>query len=153
MEKWKKILDNHGYAGAIITDLSKAFDTLNHELLTAKLHSYGFGKSALMLINSYLKNRWHTTKINSAYGTWKELIVGVPQVICPDIYFNDLFFILEETESINYADDTNLYACDLDLSNLIRKLECDALIAIEWFECKYMKLNSDKCQFYCGKYA
>ena len=32
VEKWKKILDNHGYAGAIITDLSKAFDALNHEL-------------------------------------------------------------------------------------------------------------------------
>ena len=53
--EWKKILDNHGYAEAIITDLSKAFDTLNHELLIAKLHVYGFGKCALMLIHSYLK--------------------------------------------------------------------------------------------------
>ena len=44
VEKWKKILDNHGYAGAIITDLLKAFDTINHELLIAKLHAYGFGK-------------------------------------------------------------------------------------------------------------
>ena len=138
VEKWKKILDNHGYAGAIITDRSKAFDTMNHELLIAKLHVYGFGRSALMLINSYLKNRWHTTKINSAYSTWKELIVGVPQgsVLGPllfNIYFNDLFFILEETESINYADDNNLYACDMDLSNLISKLESGALIVIECF--------------------
>ena len=46
-----------GYAGAIITDLSKAFDTINHELLIAKLHAYGFEKSALRLINSYLNNR------------------------------------------------------------------------------------------------
>ena len=58
VEKWKEIIDNHGYAGAIITDLSKAFDTINHELLIAKLHAYGFEKSALMLINSYLKNKF-----------------------------------------------------------------------------------------------
>ena len=152
VEKWKKILDNHGYAGAIITDLSKAFDTINHELLIAKLHAYGFEKSALILINNYLKNRWHKTKVNSAYSTWRELIEGVPQgsVLGPllfNIYFNDLFYILEETEAINYADDTNLYACDMDLSNLIRKLEYDALIAIEWFECNYMKLNRGKCHF------
>ena len=46
-------------------DLSKAFDTLNHELLVAKLHAYGFGKESLMLLISYLSNRWQRTKINT----------------------------------------------------------------------------------------
>ena len=152
VEKWKKSLDNHGYAGAIITDLSKAFDTINHELLIAKLHAYGFEKSALKLISNYLTNRWHKTKINTSYSTWKELLKGVPQgsVLGPllfNIYFNDLFYFLEETEAINYADDTNLYACDMDLGNLIRRLEHDSLIVIEWFESNYMKLNGDKCHF------
>ena len=41
LEKWKQSLDNHGYAGAVIMDLSKALDTINHELLIAKLHAYG----------------------------------------------------------------------------------------------------------------
>ena len=54
IEKWKKSLDGHGYFGAIITDLSKAFDTINHELLLAKLHSYGFNSNSLLLIKSYL---------------------------------------------------------------------------------------------------
>ena len=56
-EKWKKVLDDIGYAGAVLMDLSKAFDTINHELLTAKLHAYGFGKEALTLIASYLSDR------------------------------------------------------------------------------------------------
>ena len=49
-EKWKKILGDIGYAGAVLMDLSKAFDTINHELLVAQLHPYGFSKEALTLL-------------------------------------------------------------------------------------------------------
>ena len=71
-------LDNYGYAGTIIMDLSKAFDTINHELLLAKLHAYSFDRQSLMLIRSYLENRWHRTKINTSFSTWEELLHGVP---------------------------------------------------------------------------
>ena len=64
LKKWKITLDKGGYAGAIIMDLSTAFDTINHELLLAKLHEYGFDKRALQLIKSDLTNRWHRTRIN-----------------------------------------------------------------------------------------
>ena len=47
-------------------DLSKAFDTLNHELLIAKLSAYGFNNESLKLIRSYLTNRWQRTKINKS---------------------------------------------------------------------------------------
>ena len=50
MEKWKKILDNKDFGGAVLMDLSKAFDTLNHDLLIAKLHAYGFNRDSLKLI-------------------------------------------------------------------------------------------------------
>ena len=151
LEKWKRILDKQGYTGAILMDLSKAFDTINHDLLLAKLHVYGFDKKSL-LIKNYLSNRWHRTKINMSFSSWEELLSGVPQgsVLGPllfNIYFNDLFFVLKETDASNYADDTNLHACDMDISNLIRRLEHDALIAIEWFESNYMKMNKEKCHF------
>ena len=74
LEKWRAILDKKGYAGAILMDLSKAFDTLNHELLIAKLAAYGFDKSSLLLVKSYLSNRWQRTKINKSYSSWSELL-------------------------------------------------------------------------------
>ena len=64
-----------------------------------------------------------------------------------NIYFNDLFFFFDNTEASNYADDTDLYACDMSLESLLYRLEHDAHIAIEWFESNYMKLNKDKCHF------
>ena len=152
LEKWKKSLDQKNYAGAILMDLSKAFDTINHELLLAKLHAYGFDKTALAIIKSYLTNRWQHTKINTAFSSWTELLNGVPQgsILGPllfNIYINDLFFNFAETDICNNADDTTLYACDSNLQNLITRLERDSINAIVWFENNYMKLNEEKCHF------
>ena len=151
IEKWKKSLDGKGgFAGAILMDLSKAFDTINHELLIAKLEAYGFGESALETMHSYLSDRWQRTKVNSSFSTWKQLLSGVPQgsVLGPilfNIYLNDLFYILFDV--CNFADDTTLYACDMKLENVLSQLEDNAFTAIIWFENNYMKLNQSKCHF------
>ena len=68
IERWKISLDNNGYAGGILMDLSKAFDTINHQLLIAKLNAYGFNNNALELILNYLSNRWQRTKINTTFS-------------------------------------------------------------------------------------
>ena len=103
IEKWKKILDNKGFWGVVLMDLSKAFDTLNYELLIAKFHAHGFNRDSLKLMNDYLSNRWQRTKINKGFSSWAELIQGVPQgsVLNPlpfNIYFNYLFYLAESTE-------------------------------------------------------
>ena len=54
LEKWKRSVDNSQTFGALLTDLSKAFDCYNHELLIAKLNVYGFSLNALKLIQNYL---------------------------------------------------------------------------------------------------
>ena len=56
LEKWKRSLDSYKAFGALLTDLSKAFDYLNHELLIVKLNAYGFSLPALRLIHDYLSH-------------------------------------------------------------------------------------------------
>jgi len=62
-------------------DLSKAFDysIIPHDLLIAKLNAYGFDEDALVLAYSYLKRRKQCVRINSKYGSFQEVISGVPQ--------------------------------------------------------------------------
>ena len=131
-------------------DLSKAFDTIKHDLLVAKIYAYGFSKESLKVIHSYLSNRWHRTKIHKQFSSWKELIQGVPQgsvlgSLLFNTYLNDLFYIAESTNVCNFADETTFYACKKGVNSLSNRLEHDSYLAIEWFENNSMKLNQDKC--------
>ena len=114
LEKWKSAVDKGKSFGALLTDLSKAFDCLSHELLLVKLHAYGFSIAALRLIHSYVTNRWQRTKINMSYSSGEEIIFGVPQgsILGPllfKIFLCDLFFIIKETDFSSYADDNTPY--------------------------------------------
>ena len=69
LEKWKNVVDKGKCFGALLTDLSKAFDYLSHQQLLSKLHSYGFDLLALKRIQSYLSNRKQRTKIIATYSS------------------------------------------------------------------------------------
>ena len=70
LEKWKRAVDSGQMFDALLTDLSKAFDCLDHELLIAKLNAYGFSLPALKLIHDYLPNRKQRTEVNRTYSSW-----------------------------------------------------------------------------------
>ena len=79
VEKLRQCLDNKGSTGILLTDLSKAFDCLVHDLLIAKLHAYGFEYNAIKLIYSYFNRRYQRVRINSTYSSWSEIVFDVPQ--------------------------------------------------------------------------
>jgi hypothetical protein len=111
VEYCKKALDKGNKFGILLTDLSKAFDCLLHDLLIAKLNAYGFDYLSLKLVFSYLSDRKQRVRVNSSYSEYTEIETGVPQgsILGPELYnynSNDLFlFILLYVA--NYADDNS----------------------------------------------
>ena len=149
-EMWKIALDEHKIAGAILTDLSKAFDCISHELLLAKLHAYGFSKSALKFIQDYLTERTQRVKVNGIYSTKKKLKYGVPQgsILGPllfNIFMNDIFYFLNESKLANYADDISTYLSKKGIFPFLQALKSETSTVLKWFKINEMKSNSEKC--------
>ena len=156
IDSWNKALDKGHVAGALLTDLSKAFDCINHELLIAKLDAYGFDKASLKYILSYLTDRQHRTKINNSFSSWANILAGAPQgsILAPDlfnIYTNDIFFFIAE-KLANYADDNTPHAIRKDIHTLLQSLDNETSILIKWFHDNYFKMNPEKCHLLVTKH-
>ena len=138
IEKWVWSVDGDDQAEALLTDLSKAFDCIDHELLIAKLYAFGFDKNFLYFINLYLKGRKWRTKINPSYSMFAEILFDVAQgsILGPllfNIYICDLFLENSDIDIANYADNNTLYACSSDLDPVIFKLQENTERIFRWF--------------------
>ena len=150
LEQWKDALDDKGTAAAILTDLSKAFDCLNHNLLLSKMGAYGFDKGALEFIQDYLKGRRQRTRVNDTFSSWLVLKNGVPQgsILGPllfNIFLNDMFYFIKDAKMANYADDNTVYTSKNNIQDLLKTLKDETSVIINWFRINEMKPNNDKC--------
>ena len=105
IENWKESLDQGGHYGALLTDLSKAFDCIMHDLLIAKLQAYGFDNDSLKFICNYLVDREQRVKINSSFSTWSKIEYGVPQgsILGPLLFNINTLDMLFEQKDVNLA--------------------------------------------------
>ena len=104
----KKVLDKGGYICAIFMDLSKVFDTLNHDLLIVKLGAHGFETDVLRYMKSCLTNRKQRVRVNKTFSEWERITTGVPQgsisgALLFNIFLNDLFLFISNSSLSNYA--------------------------------------------------
>ena len=150
MEKWKRSVDGGKVFDVLLTDLSKAFDCLDHELLVAKLNAYGFSLPALRLINDYLSNRRQRTRIGNSFSDWFQVILGVPQesILGPllfNIFLADQFLVLKNVDIANLADDNTPFTSANNTDDLTDPLEKVCSSLFKWFKDNLFNGNSDKC--------
>ena len=99
IENWSKFRNNKKFVGTVLLDLSKVFDSILHDLLAAKLHTYGLWEDAVTFMHSYLKRRKQGVKINGTESVFQTLLSGIPQnfILNPvlfNIFIYDLFFFI-----------------------------------------------------------
>lgn len=137
---------------AIYLDLAKAFDTVSHEILINKLHSYGFRGVCADLLRDYLSNRLQCVSVNSNKGTERVITMGIPQgtVIGPllfQLYLNDMLELRFPGSVISYADDTVLVVDDDTWEGAKVKSERGLNIILAWLNSNFLSLNMNKTKF------
>ena len=139
IEKLRKIRDKKGIFAAVLTNLSKDFDCIPHNLLIAKVSAYGFDRKSLMFISTYLESRKQRTRIGLAFSDYLNMLFGVPQgsILGPIlfiIFLSDLLYIYNDLDYANYADDTTLYVCRQNYVEAIEFLETTINNIFTWLK-------------------
>ena len=151
IEKWRKSLDDNQYAVVASLDLSKAFDSIDHDILMTKLEHLGFDNQSTTLLKSFLSGRYQAVKVKDTVSSWMQLIRGVPQgtILGPllfTLYVNDIIDQIN-CDVAQYADDTLLFTASADIDEACQKLEQNCSQLVQYFNMHKMQVNVDKTDF------
>lgn len=145
-------LNNNKYVPLLLLDLSKAFDTVDHDILLYKIKHIGLDENLQSIVCDYLSNRKFVVCSNKHQSTMQDVTSGVPQgsVLGPllfIIYMNDFVNCLDVALATQYADDTAVYTSSSDVLAARCVLENDLKHISDWFNVNKLKLNVKKTQF------
>ena len=156
-ESWKKFLDQKQFVGAVLMDISKAFDSIPHDFIArmhdliarmhdfiarmhdliarvydfiARMHACGFSRNYLLFFYSYLKRR--------------RQIVNILGPILFDIFINNLLLWISNSEVLSFADDSTIWAAASTIEELSTTVEKESQAANAWFKLNEMFVNLDK---------
>ena len=151
-DKISQAIDRKEFSVGIFLDLSKAFDTVDHDILIKKLHNYGIRGTPLLWFKDYLTHRFQQVKCNGFYSTFQLIKFGVPQgsILGPllfILYINDLPNSSSLLEFVLFADDSNVFLSHSSYDDLIRLLNEELLNISRWFKVNMLSLNLNKTNY------
>ena len=137
---------------SLFIDLSKAFDTINHQILLTKLDNYGIRGIALDWLKSYLTNRSQFVDINGKYSKKANITCGIPQgsIIGPILfilYINDLHKVSNRLKFILFADDTTILCEGDNVQTAAKMFNKEILKVNKWFQANRLSLNLTKTHY------
>ena len=160
VDKIRSEIDQKKIPFSVFLDLSKAFDTLDHDILLYKLNYYGIKDTALLWFKSYLTNRTQYVEYAGVASSVREIKTGVPQgsILGPllfIIYMNDIYTVSNKLDFILYADDTTLSSplCSFthgengDVNYINRMINAELSKISNWLAVYKLSLNASKTKF------
>jgi hypothetical protein len=152
IDRISSALEKGEFVLGLFLDFSKAFDTVNHQILLQKLQCYGIRGVALKWISNYLSEREQYVEIDGVKSNMLAINCGVPQgsILGPLlflVYINDLPDICKKCFPVFFADDSNLFVSGNDPEQLISTINNEMLTIVNWLNTNKLSLNVKKTHY------